>query len=186
MAALPTTTLGRTGLEVTNLGYGAMELRRAAAQGTDVGDLLNRVLDSGINFIDTSPDYGPSEELIGEHLSSRRDEFYLASKCGCVVDGSSPPARGIPAHEFTPETIRAGVEQSLRRMNTDHLDLVQFHASPSRHGARGARRGRCTRDAATRRQDAVHRDVGHVAQPARAHRDGCVRRVPDPVFGART
>jgi aryl-alcohol dehydrogenase-like predicted oxidoreductase len=90
------------------------------------------VLDAGINFIDTSPDYGVSEELIGEHISNRRDEFFLASKCGCPVN-QPPPAEGQrPPHVFTPENIRAAVEQSLRRMRTDHLDLVQFHISPSR------------------------------------------------------
>ena len=145
MGDLTTTTLGRTGLEVTQLGYGAMELRGAprgrAVDATDAGRVLNAVLDAGINFIDTSPDYGMSEELIGEHISARRDEFFLASKCGCLVDPPPrEPGQVIPPHEFTPENIRAGVEQSLRRMRTDHLDLVQFHISPSRetleeHGA---------------------------------------------------
>ena len=134
MSGLPTATLGRTGLEVTKLGYGAMELRgadRAAEAGT-AGEILNAVLDAGVNFIDTSPDYGVSEELIGEHISNRRDEFFLASKCGCPVN-QPPPAEGQrPPHVFTPENIRAAVEQSLRRMRTDHLDLVQFHISPSR------------------------------------------------------
>jgi aryl-alcohol dehydrogenase-like predicted oxidoreductase len=136
MNDLPTTTLGRTGLDVTKLGYGAMELRggdRARdVDGARAGELLNGVLDAGINFIDTSPDYGASEELIGEHISHRRDEFFLASKCGCPVN-QPPPAPGQrPEHVFTPENIRAAVEQSLRRMRTDHIDLVQFHISPSR------------------------------------------------------
>ena len=137
MSDLPTATLGRTGLEVTKLGYGAMELRGGERARRDVdagtaGEILNAVLDAGINFIDTSPDYGVSEELIGEHISQRRDEYFLASKCGCPVN-QPPPAEGQrPAHVFTPENIRAAVEQSLRRMRTDHLDLVQFHISPSR------------------------------------------------------
>jgi len=136
MSGLPTATLGRTGLEVTKLGYGAMELRGAdRARDLDAGaagEILNAVLDAGINFIDTSPDYGVSEELIGEHISNRREEFFLASKCGCPVN-QPPPAEGQrPPHVFTPENIRAAVEQSLRRMRTDHLDLVQFHISPSR------------------------------------------------------
>jgi aryl-alcohol dehydrogenase-like predicted oxidoreductase len=144
MADLTTTELGRTGLQVTRLGYGAMERRGAprgrAVDATDAGRVLNAVLDAGINFIDTSPDYGMSEELIGEHISSRRDEFFLASKCGCAVGAPRPEPGQIPPHVFTPENIRAGVEQSLRRMRTDHLDLVQFHISPSRetleeHGA---------------------------------------------------
>ena len=64
-----TRTLGRTGADVTILGYGAMELRgRPRGPETadeDAGRLLNAVLDGGINLIDTSPDYGRSEELIG-------------------------------------------------------------------------------------------------------------------------
>jgi aryl-alcohol dehydrogenase-like predicted oxidoreductase len=137
MAELPTATLGRTGLEVTKLGYGAMELRGGERAFHDVdagtaGEILNAVLDAGINFIDTSPDYGVSEELIGEHISSRRDEYFLASKCGCPVNQPPPAAGERPAHVFTPENIRAAVEQSLQRMRTDHLDLVQFHISPSR------------------------------------------------------
>src|SRR5262245_15955005 len=137
MAELPTSTLGRTGLEVTKLGYGAMELRggdraRTQVDANTAGEILNSVLDAGINFIDTSPDYGASEELIGEYLSNRRDEFFLASKCGCPVNQPPPAAGQRPEHVFTPENIRAGVEQSLRRMRTDHLDLVQFHISPSR------------------------------------------------------
>jgi aryl-alcohol dehydrogenase-like predicted oxidoreductase len=137
MTDLPTSTLGRTQLEVTCLGYGGMELRGGGRRGREVttdsaGAMLNAVLDSGINFIDTSPDYGRSEELIGQHISGRRDEFLLASKCGCPVDQPAPAAGQRRPHLFTRENVRAGVEQSLRRMKTDHLDLVQFHISPSR------------------------------------------------------
>jgi len=96
-----------------------------------VGALLNQVLDSGIRLIDTSPDYGRSEELIGEHISNRRDEFVLTSKCGCAVSPDGAP-EGFREHAFTRENVRAGVEQSLRRMRTDHIDAVQFHMSPSR------------------------------------------------------
>ncbi len=82
MSNLPTTTLGRIGLEVTKLGYGAMELRgpdATGSQGPGVSDedaerVLNAVLDAGINFVDTSPDYGRSEELIGRFISKRRSE----------------------------------------------------------------------------------------------------------------
>lgn len=141
MTDLPTATLGRTGVEVTKLGYGAMELRGSGApfgigrqlDDDEIGRLLNRVLDAGINLIDTSPDYGSSEEHIGRTISHRRDEYFLASKCGCPVGegiGETPP-QGIREHIFTRENVRAGVEQSLRRMKTDHLDLVQFHISPA-------------------------------------------------------
>jgi aryl-alcohol dehydrogenase-like predicted oxidoreductase len=140
MSDLPTTTLGRTGAVVTKLGYGAMELRGSggtfghgrALDDAEIDRLLNGVLDAGINIIDTSPDYGDSEEHIGRCISGRRDEYFLASKCGCPV--GQPPATGPGPREhiFTRDNIRVGVEQSLRRMRTDHLDLVQFHASPAR------------------------------------------------------
>jgi aryl-alcohol dehydrogenase-like predicted oxidoreductase len=137
MADLPKRELGRTGLHVTMLGYGAMELRGAprARDITDeqaAGTILNAVLDSGINYIDTSVDYGLSEERIGRYISHRRDSYYLASKCGCLV-GAPPAPRGQRGpHVFTRENIVAGVEQSLARMKTDYLDVVQFHISPSR------------------------------------------------------
>jgi len=131
MNELPTRTLGRTGLRVTQLGYGAMELR-GAPRGPAVADeeaerVLNAVLDAGINFIDTSIDYGRSEELIGRFIAHRRSEYFLASKCGCV-----PGEPGGAEHLHTAENIRAGVEQSLRRMKTEYLDLVQFHRSLTR------------------------------------------------------
>src|SRR6201993_4623829 len=111
--------LGRTGLQVTALGYGAMELR-GAPRGRDITEaqaetILNKVLDAGINYIDTSIDYGLSEERIGRYISHRRDEYFLATKCGCVVGGSQGE------HVHTAENIRAGVENSLRLMNTEHV-----------------------------------------------------------------
>ena len=67
--------------------------------GDDVGRPLNAVLDGGINLIDTSPDYGRSEELIGTHIGQRRDEFFLSSKCGCPLEMpiDVPP----PPHDFS-------------------------------------------------------------------------------------
>ena len=131
MADIPRRTLGRTGLEVSTLGFGAMELRGQPTgpeiSDEDAGTLLNTVLDEGINFIDTSIDYGRSEELIGMFLAHRRSEYVLASKCGCV-----PDAPQGSEHVHTAENIRRGVEHSLRTLNTDHLDLVQFHRSLTR------------------------------------------------------
>ncbi len=136
MSDIPTSVLGRTGETVTKLAYGAMELRGAVPGmgGREVSPdraktILNAVLDAGITMIDTSPDYGGSEAYIGEFISNRRSEYFLASKCGCPVN---PPPGERPPHVFTRANVRAGVEQSLKRMKTDHLDLVQFHISPSR------------------------------------------------------
>ena len=133
--AIETRTLGRTKADVTILGYGAMELRGEPRgpniADEDAGRLLNAVLDGGITLIDTSPDYGRSEKLIGRHIGHRRDEFFLASKCGCLIQ---LPADATPpyAHDYSPANVRADVEQSLRRLRTDRLDLVQVHMSPSR------------------------------------------------------
>ena len=132
---LPTRTLGRTGFEASVLGYGAMELR-GGPDGREVSDadaqaLLNAVLDAGINVIDTSIDYGASEELIGRSISQRREEYFLASKCGCPLDPDPSWPQPYP-HDYGPENVRAGVEQSLRRLRTDRLDLLQVHLSPAR------------------------------------------------------
>jgi aryl-alcohol dehydrogenase-like predicted oxidoreductase len=139
---IPTRVLGRTGAEVPVLGYGAMELRGQlsgpvsqlsgpAITDQDAGRLLNELLDAGVNLIDTSIDYGRSEELIGRHLSPRRSEFFLASKCGCPL--SLPPGESmVGTHDYSAANVRAGVEQSLRRLQTDYLDLVQVHLSPPR------------------------------------------------------
>lgn len=131
--------LGSSTLEVSAIGYGAMELRGTAHHKPrliDEGEaarLLHAVLDSGVTFIDTSIDYGGSEERIGEALSSRRDEYVLASKCGCpLAHDPSGKGNGRGAHDWSPARVRDGVEQSLRRLRTDRLDLVQVHMSPSR------------------------------------------------------
>jgi aryl-alcohol dehydrogenase-like predicted oxidoreductase len=85
-----------------------------------------------VQGIDTSIDYGRSEELIGSHIGHRRSEYFLASKCGCLL--GDPPSGATPPfpHDFRPTNIRAGMEQSLRRLGTDRLDLLQVHISPSR------------------------------------------------------
>jgi aryl-alcohol dehydrogenase-like predicted oxidoreductase len=127
--------LGKTGTDVTVIGFGAMELRGPprgpALSDDDAGRVLNAVLDAGINLIDTSIDYGRSEELIGQYVAHRRDEYFLASKCGCLLE--TPPGAEPPyPHDYSAANVRAGVEQSLRRLRCDHLDLVQVHMSPSR------------------------------------------------------
>jgi aryl-alcohol dehydrogenase-like predicted oxidoreductase len=138
MTSLEKRPLGHTGIDVTVLGFGAMELRgerhrnpRPLEEG-QAASVLNAVLDAGINFIDTSIDYGASESQIGDAISHRRDEYFLASKAGCPLDGeqfvNAPP--GALPHDFSRRNIREGLEQSLRRLQTDYLDLLQLHISP--------------------------------------------------------
>lgn len=123
--------LGRTGLEVTQLGYGSMGLRGPRTWGVrvvgdeDAEQILHAVLDAGINFIDTSPDYGISEERIGRFLGSRRREFFLATKCGCVYTQQEDHL--AIDHVWQPDVVRRNLETSLQRLRTDHIDVLQFH-----------------------------------------------------------
>ena len=128
---LPRTVLGRTGLRVSCLGYGSMGIRGPKTWGVRTVDdeqadkILNAVLDMGINFIDTSPDYGVSEERIGRFLSSRRNEYYLATKCGCVYTQHKDHLE--IDHQWQKEVIERNLNESLQRLKTDHIDLLQFH-----------------------------------------------------------
>lgn len=114
-------TLGG-GLRVSPLGYGAMELRVPENYGK-AELLLNTALDCGMDLIDTSPDYGPSEELVGKYISHRRSEFTLATKCACNLSGVGP------GHIFTAAQIGENLNQSLRRLRTDTIDLWQLHCA---------------------------------------------------------
>jgi aryl-alcohol dehydrogenase-like predicted oxidoreductase len=131
MTILPTKTLGRTGLSVTQLGYGAMEVRGTRIWGgrpcsdEQAATILNAVVDSGINFIDTSNDYGLSELYIGRHLAARRDEYFLATKCGCHVQWAGD--HDETPHVWTRENILRNIGDSLQKMRTDYVDLLQFH-----------------------------------------------------------
>lgn len=128
---LPTRTLGRTGMEVTQLGYGSMGLRGPNTWGVrvvsdeDADAFLNRVLDVGINFIDTAPDYGVSEQRIGDAIAGRRDEYFLATKCGCAYVQHADHIE--IKHVWEPEVVQRNLETSLQRMRTDYVDLLQFH-----------------------------------------------------------
>lgn len=146
MSDLPKRTLGRTGLQVTALGFGALELRgMVAGVGRPLAPgqperILQAVLDAGINYIDVAVDYGEAEAHIGQCISHRRREFFLASKCGCPLDVSrfAPHERtlfGVPLprlHNYSRQTIVDACHQSLRRMQTDYLDVLQCHFSPAR------------------------------------------------------
>ncbi len=126
---------GNTDLEVSRLGYGSMELA-GPPLGRDIAEadairFINTIVDSGITYIDTSIDYGLSERLIGKALAHRRNDFFLASKCACAV-GVEGIGDKHEKHTYTGENVIAGIEQSLVRLKTDHLDVVQVHGDPTR------------------------------------------------------
>ncbi|MCK9862946.1 aldo/keto reductase [Paenibacillus sp. ATY16] len=134
--------LGRTGLQVTKLSYGAMEIRGPRVwngrpvEDADAGLILNTVLDAGINLIDTSYDYGRSEELIGRFISHRRSEFILATKCGCCVTNRGD--HDETSHIWTRDNLLHNIDTSLKRMKTDYVDVLQLHGPTVQQAEEGA------------------------------------------------
>lgn len=114
------------GPPVSALGFGAGHV-----DGLDedaAGTLLNRALDLGVTLFDTARGYGRSEELIGRHLSWRRDDFVLVSKCGYGVSGQA---------DWTAGAIHHGIDEALQRLRTDRLDAMLLHSCPRDTLARG-------------------------------------------------
>lgn len=119
---MESTTLGKTGGKVCRLGAGLTQLGQLSPGDVGTaGRILGAALDSGINFFDTAECYGNSEDLIGKAVAHRRDEIFLATKAGHVSTGSS----GL---EWTGQTVSDGIDRSLVKLQTDHVDLVQVHA----------------------------------------------------------
>ncbi|UCC68951.1 MAG: aldo/keto reductase [Armatimonadota bacterium] len=115
--------LGRTGLRVSEIGFGGAQVGipnymetwdpRGEREQQTIVDALNRALDLGLNYVDTAPSYGDgtSEEVIGRVVGKRRDEIVLATKLS----------------DYDHDSVIASVEQSLRRLQTDVIDVLQFH-----------------------------------------------------------
>jgi len=114
--------LGRTGIHVSPLALGAMMFSSFGNDDqTQVDRMVGRALDAGITFVDTADAYGESEEMLGHALRGRRDEVVLATKFGRPM--GEDPNRGGGSRRW----IMTAVEDSLRRLGTDHLDLFQLH-----------------------------------------------------------
>ena len=112
---------GSTGLIVSALGFGAGHIGNPGMPEEQVARILHSALDAGISLFDTARGYGMSEERIGRHLKSRRDEFVLSTKVGY----------GIPGFEdWTGPIIGAGVRAALQRLETDRIDIVHLHSCP--------------------------------------------------------
>ena len=115
---------GKTGYKVSRLGAGLAEIGMELSfdEVEQAGSVLNNALDMGINFLDTAASYVISEELIGRTVAHRRDEYVLVTKAG-RADGD-----GLHGKDWTYGTVRDSIDRSLRRMNTDYVDLVQLHS----------------------------------------------------------
>lgn len=112
--------LGRTGLEVSALGFGGAEIGRENEDQVVVDRLLSSAIDAGLNLVDTAAAYFTSEELIGNALKGRRNDVVLISKCGTLD--------GFTRSDWSKTGILDTIVESLRRLRTDHLDVVQLHS----------------------------------------------------------
>jgi aryl-alcohol dehydrogenase-like predicted oxidoreductase len=132
--------LGRTGLEVSVLGFGGSEIGFDRVDVATVRRLLHDALDAGLDVVDTAECYGDSEALIGEALAGRRRDVRLFTKCGHY--------EGTGRDDWRPASLERSIARSLERLRTDHVDLLQLHT--------------CS-------EDDLHRgDVIEVAERARA------------------
>src|SRR5687767_407343 len=104
-------TLGKTGIKVPLVGYGTAPLGKPEVTREHAVRCLNLAIDRGITYLDTSPDYG-SEPHVGEVMKNRRDEVFLATK----------------VNRRSRDGVLREIEESLERLKTDHVDLIQIHA----------------------------------------------------------
>jgi aryl-alcohol dehydrogenase-like predicted oxidoreductase len=117
----PKRLLGKTTIQTSALGFGAGHIGGTNMTENEAGTILNRAVDLGVTLIDTARGYGMSEERIGRHLSHRRKDYTLVSKCGYSVPGYD---------DWTPMSIHAGVDMALRMMRTDYIDVMLLHSCP--------------------------------------------------------
>lgn len=111
---------GKTGMQVSVLGFGGSEIGFERTEQDVVDRLLNSAMDAGLNVIDTGECYVDSEEKIGKAIAHRRDDFYLFTKCG--------HSSGFPEPDWDPAMLAKSIDRSLQRLQTDRLDLIQLHS----------------------------------------------------------
>lgn len=117
--------LGRTEARVSDIGLGSARIGSEGGDPASVKravDVARRAIDRGVNYFDTSPDYSAtnSEQILGEAMRGRRDQMFLATKF-CVAEGHLPNETPVPE-------IIGAVESSLRRLQTDYVDLIHIHS----------------------------------------------------------
>lgn len=110
---------GNTGIEVSLLGFGAGHIGSDSQNEKEIERFLNEILDLGINLIDTARAYGLSEQRIGKFISHRRKEYILSTKVGYDVEWKP---------DWTYESVIGGIDQALKLLNTDYIDIVHLHS----------------------------------------------------------
>jgi aryl-alcohol dehydrogenase-like predicted oxidoreductase len=112
-------TLGKSGIKVSELGFGAGHIGGHNLSELEVSNLLNSVVDLGINLFDTARAYGLSEERLGKHLGHRRNEVIITTKVGYGINGVA---------DWSFDSIRLGIEEALVKLKTDYIDIVHLHS----------------------------------------------------------
>ncbi|NWF90430.1 MAG: aldo/keto reductase [Ignavibacteriaceae bacterium] len=113
--------LGKTNINVSVLGFGAGHIGGNNLTESEASNLLNSIVDLGINLFDTARGYGLSEERIGYHLSYRRNEIVISTKVGYGVAGVA---------DWTYECVERGINEALIKLRTDYIDIVHLHSCP--------------------------------------------------------
>lgn len=150
-----TRKLGRSGIEVSAVGFGCWPIGGLIIEnGKSVGwgnvddnesiRAIHRAMDLGVTFFDTSSVYGRSEEILGRAFANKRHQVVLATKFGKTYERSRHEITGV---DTSPQHMRASLEGSLQRLQTDYVDLLQFHV------------GDCPADQAEALRDALEERV---------------------------
>ncbi len=129
LASVPKRPLGKTGLQVSVLGYGGAPIGFSEERNDEAFiALLHRAIEAGINFFDTAANYRLGETLMGQALEGKRAEVIIATKCGRL---QRPSGQGWDEWEdWSEEAVVASIEASLRNLRTDYVDLAQLHSPP--------------------------------------------------------
>ena len=120
---------GKTDMEFSVLGFGGAEIGNLKATQETVTQLLNSALDAGLNVIDTAAAYWESERMIGDAVGKRRNDYYLLTKCGALD--------GFTRSDWSKKGVIETIENSLRNLKTDHIDIVQLHSCSAEELRRG-------------------------------------------------
>jgi aryl-alcohol dehydrogenase-like predicted oxidoreductase len=119
--AIERRALGKTGMQVSVVGFGGSETGYGGTSPRTVARILNAALDAGLNFIDTAACYGDGEDQIGQAVAHRRREFFLATKCG-------HSSGDLAGEDWDLKLVARSIERSLERLRTDCIDLMQLHS----------------------------------------------------------
>src|ERR1700730_10875372 len=150
--------LGRTDMDVSVLGFGGSEIGYEATAEETVEALLNGALDAGLNVIDTAECYPGSEEMIGRTMHKRRAEFFLFTKCG-------HPHGMESAANWSKTSILQSIERSLKRLQTDKIDIVLLHSCSESE----LRKGEVIDALQTARKKGFTRYIGYSGDSQAAH-----------------